>query len=250
MAKPPPPPPPRSDQGENRFAKPDPRWSRLLLWLAMAAILAVFFLPAFTTSDDGDEMPFDEFLQERLFDPLGMVDTGFHAPSEKADRVAVIYAYAEDRSLVPHTGLGANDPLEESPFLSGGGGLVSTPVDYMRFAQMVRNGGELDGVRILSPLTIDLMSRNQLPKAVGEMRPGNGTGFGLDFAVVTDPVEADGISKGEFYWSGLAGCWFWIDPVEDLVFVGMIQQMGQGRPDIRSLSHRLIYQAILEPAAG
>ncbi|MEE2776662.1 MAG: serine hydrolase domain-containing protein [Acidobacteriota bacterium] len=188
---------------------------------------------------------FDEFLQQRLFEPLGMHDTGFHMPAEKAGRIAQIYAYAEDRSLVPHTGLGANDPLEDSPFLSGGGGLVSTAVDYMRFSQMVLNGGELDGVRILSPLTVDLMRRNQLPRDVAEMSPG--TGFGLDFAVVVDAVEADGMSQGEYYWSGLAGCWFWIDPVEDLVFVGMIQQMGVGRPDVRSLSHRLTYQAIVEP---
>ena len=192
--------------------------------------------------------PFDEFLEEHIFGPLGMSDTGFFAPAEKADRVASIYNYAEDRSLVPHTGLGANDPLEIAPFLSGGGGLVSTPVDYLRFAQMMLNGGELDGVRILSPLTVDLMSRNQLPRALGEMRPG--TGFGLDFAVVTDAVEADGMSRGEYYWSGLAGCWFWIDPVEDLIFVGMIQQMGRGRPNIRALSHRLTYQAILDSDAS
>jgi CubicO group peptidase (beta-lactamase class C family) len=75
-----------------------------------------------------------------------------------------------------------------------------------------------------------------------------GTGFGLDFAVVLDPVAADGISQGEYYWGGAAGTWFWIDPVEDLVFIGMIQQFGDGRPDVRSLSRRLLYQAILEPA--
>jgi len=114
----------------------------------------------------------------------------------------------------------------------------------MRFCQMVLNGGELEGVRILSPLTIDLMHRNQLPRALGEMSPG--TGFGLDFAVIVDPVAADGISQGEYYWGGAAGTWFWIDPVEDLVFVGMIQQFGQGIPDVRSLSRRLTYQAIID----
>ncbi|MDX1385628.1 MAG: serine hydrolase domain-containing protein [Thermoanaerobaculia bacterium] len=189
--------------------------------------------------------PFDAFLEERIFEPLAMHDTGFVVPQEKADRIAQIYAYAEDRSLVPHTGLGANDPLEDAAFKSGGGGLLSTPRDYLRFSQMLLNGGELDGVRILSPLTVDLMHRNHLPREAAEMAPG--TGFGLDFAVVLDPVEADGVSAGEYYWSGLAGCWFWIDPVEDLVFVGMIQQMGRGRPNIRSLSHRLTYQAILDP---
>jgi CubicO group peptidase (beta-lactamase class C family) len=191
--------------------------------------------------------PFDEFLQERLFDPLGMTDTGFYVPEESADRFAQIYSYGEDRELVAQEMFGGSRTyLEPTTFFSGGGGLLSTTMDYMRFCQMVLNGGELDGVRILSPLTVDLMHRNQLPRDVVEMSPG--TGFGLDFAVVLDPVEADGISKGEYYWGGAAGTWFWIDPVEDLVFVGMIQQGGSGRPDVRSLSRRLTYQAIMDPA--
>ena len=193
--------------------------------------------------------PFDEFLQERIFDPLGMTDTGFHVPPEKADRFSVVYGYGEDGSLVPGEGFGGGDPadspyLKPTTFFSGGGGLVASTMDYMRFCQMVLNGGELEGVRILSPLTIDLMHRNQLPRELGEMSPG--TGFGLDFAVIDDPVAADGISKGEYYWGGAAGTWFWIDPIEDLVFVGMIQQFGQGRPNVGSLSRRLTYQAIID----
>jgi len=124
--------------------------------------------------------------------------------------------------------------------------MVSTTTDYMRFCQMLLNGGELNGVRILSPLTVELMHRNQLPRGVSQ---APGVGFGLDFAVVEDPVAADGISRGEYYWSGAAGTWFWIDPAEDLVFVGMIQQFGTARPDVRSLSRRLTYQAILEPGS-
>ena len=193
--------------------------------------------------------PFDLFLQERIFDPLGMIDTAFYVPPDKADRLSVVYNYGEDRSLVPGEGFGGGDPadspyLKPTTFFSGGGGLVASTMDYMRFCQMVLNGGELDGVRLLSPLTIDLMHRNQLPRELGEMSPG--TSFGLDFAVISDPVAADGISKGEYYWGGAAGTWFWIDPVEDLVFVGMIQQFGQGLPDVRSLSRRLTYQAIIE----
>ena len=88
------------------------------------------------------------------------------------------------------------------------------------------------------------MHRNQLPPALGTMSPG--TGFGLDFAIVTDPVEAESFSTGEYYWGGAAGTWFWIDPEQDLVFVGMIQQFGQGRPEMRSLSRRLTYQAITD----
>ena len=125
--------------------------------------------------------------------------------------------------------------------------MVSTSIDYMRFCQMLLNGGELDGVRLLAPITIELMHRNQLPTDFPEMRPGAGVGFGLDFAVVIDPVAADTISEGEYYWGGAAGTWFWIDPREDLAFVGTIQQFGQARPDVRSLSRRLTYQAILKP---
>ena len=175
--------------------------------------------------------------------------TVFHVPPDKADRFSVVYGYGEDGSLVAGEGFGGGDPadspyLKPTTFFSGGGGLVASTMDYMRFSQMVLNGGELDGVRILSPLTIDLMHRNQLPRALGEMSPG--TGFGLDFAVIVDPVAADGISQGEYYWGGAAGTWFWIDPVEDLVFVGMIQQFGQGIPNVRSLSRRLTYQAIID----
>jgi CubicO group peptidase (beta-lactamase class C family) len=205
---------------------------------------------------------FDQFLQERVFTPLGMNDTGFYVPKEKAGRFAQIYAYGKDRSLLPPSkfdessriGSAVIEPetvvdkyLKPPTFLSGGGGLVSTTSDYLRFAQMLLNGGELDGVRILSPLTVNLMRQNQLPRTVREMSPG--VGFGLDFAVVDDPVAADGISRGEYYWGGAAGTWFWIDPAENLVFVGMIQQLGNDRPDVRSLSRRLTYQSIIEPAA-
>ncbi len=192
-------------------------------------------------------LPFDVFLKERLFDPLGMKDTGFHVPKDKTGYFAQVYNYDEDGNLIAQEGFGgARNYLKPATFFSGGGGLVSTAMDYMRFCQMLLNGGVLDGVRILSPLTVDLMHRNHLPKDMVEMSPGSGLGFGLDFAVVLDPVEANTISKGEYLWGGAAGTWFWIDPVEDLIFVGMIQQFGRGRPDVRSLTRQLTYQAILE----
>ncbi|MDX1382829.1 MAG: serine hydrolase domain-containing protein [Thermoanaerobaculia bacterium] len=191
--------------------------------------------------------PFGEFLAERIFEPLGMHDTGFYVPAEKADRFSQVYTHDEEGNLIAQEGFGGRRNYLEAPtFESGGGGLVSTTTDYMRFCQMLLNGGELDGARILSPLTVDLMHRDHMPRGM-EMSPG--TGFGLDFAVVLDPVAADGISKGEYYWGGAAGTWFWIDPVEDLVFVGMIQHFagnGYGRADVRSLSRRLAYQAILD----
>jgi CubicO group peptidase (beta-lactamase class C family) len=189
--------------------------------------------------------PFGEFLEQRLFEPLGMTDTAFYVPEEKVSRFAQVYNYDDNGGLVAGEGFPDANFLVEPNFESGGGGLVGSTMDYLRFSQMLLNGGELDGVRILAPLTVDLMHRNQLPDGVAG--PGAGTSFGLDFAVIDDPVAAETYSAGEYYWGGAAGTWFWIDPVEDLVFVGMIQQFGSGRPDVRSLSRRLVYQSIMEP---
>lgn len=191
---------------------------------------------------------FGEFLNERLFEPLGMTDTDFHVPEEKLDRFAQMYVYGPDGELIPSEMFDGADFTVDMAFESGGGGLVSTANDYMRFSQMLLNGGILDGVRILAPLTIDLMHRDQTPPGLtGPMSEATGTVFGLDFAVIVDPVEAESYSAGEYYWGGAAGTWFWIDPIEDVVFVGMIQQAGQGLPDVRSTSRRLLYQSILEP---
>jgi len=196
--------------------------------------------------------PFDEFLRERVFEPLGMMDTGFYVPEEDHDRLAQVYGYDQNGTLVAQATADSN--LRNRPFLdpptffSGGAGLVSTTMDYLRFCQMLLNGGELDGVRILSPTTVRMIRRNHLPRGMEEYAPGQG--FGLDFAVVLDPVEAGTFSAGEYYWGGAAGTWFWIDPVEDLVFVGMIQQFGGLRPDVRSLSRQLVYQTITETGAG
>lgn len=191
---------------------------------------------------------FGDFLNERLFEPLGMIDTDFHVPEEKLDRFAQMYVYGPDGELIPSEMFDGADFTVDMAFESGGGGLVSTANDYMRFSQMLLNGGILDGVRILAPLTIDLMHRDQTPRGLtGPMSEATGTVFGLDFAVIVDPVEAESYSVGEYYWGGAAGTWFWIDPVEDVVFVGMIQQAGQGLPDVRSTSRRLLYQSILEP---
>ncbi len=191
---------------------------------------------------------FGEFLEEQIFEPLNMIDTDFHVPQEKLDRFAQMYVYGENGELLPSEMFDGADFTVDMAFESGGGGLVSTANDYMRFSQMLLNGGVLDGVRILSPLTVDLMHRDQTPPGLtGRMSEASGTVFGLDFAVITDPVEAESYSAGEYYWGGAAGTWFWIDPVEDVVFIGMIQQAGQGLPDVRSTSRRLFYQAIMEP---
>jgi CubicO group peptidase (beta-lactamase class C family) len=186
--------------------------------------------------------PFPEFLEQRIFKPLKMTDTAFYVPADKMNRFAGFYTNDKDGKLVPHPGADYKAP---PALTSGGGGLVSTATDYMRFCQMLLNEGELDGQRILSPLSVQLMRSNMLPAAARTMSPG--TGFGLDFAVVEDPVAAGGFGgAGAYYWGGYAGTWFWIDPVYQLVVVGMIQHRSDGMPDFRGLSRNLTYQAIVQ----
>jgi len=163
---------------------------------------------------------FDEFLKERIFDPLGMVDTGFYVPAEKADRLARQYAPGDNGLRRTDSGAFLSPPK----FLSGGGGLTSTAADYMKFAQMHLNGGELNGKRILSEEAVRIMRTNHLPEAVpniGQLYPGNV--FGVDFAIVDQPGLFNGAPRGTHWWWGIAGSWFWIDPVENIVFIGMIQ---------------------------
>jgi len=164
---------------------------------------------------------FDEFLQERLFDPLDMAETGFFVKPENADRLARQYQPRQDGTLArTDTGAFLNPPK----FLSGGGGLTSTAGDYMKFVQMHLNGGELNGKRVLSKETVEIMRSNQLPDAVpgiGQLYPGNG--FGVDFAIVNDSAAFQGAPLGTHWWWGIAGSWFWIDPVSNIGFIGMIQ---------------------------
>lgn len=192
-------------------------------------------------------LPFPEFLQKRVFDPLGMKDTGFHVPKEKIGRLALIHTEGQDGKLQPPVeGQGLNSDATVVPLgPSGGGGLYSTADDYLRFCQMVLNGGELNGARLLGPRTVQMMRTNHLLTDPPTLRPG--TGFGLDFAVAMNAAAAgEPFADGTFYWSGLAGTWFWIDPTTDLVFIGMIQHQGRAIGEIQGLSRNLTYQAILE----
>ena len=197
---------------------------------------------------------FDRFLKERLFDPLKMEDTFFDVPEPKLDRFGTNHTWnAEKKKLeVLPT---AEYPIYRHPTLfSGGGGLVSTAMDYMRFAEMLRNGGELEGVRVLSPKTIELMTMNHLPAIIKAgvssqtVSPGlyPGRGFGLGFAVLID-VAQSGVagSVGEYTWGGAAGTVFWVDPVEDIVVVEMIQLMSSPWP-LRQELKSLTYQAVTE----
>jgi CubicO group peptidase (beta-lactamase class C family) len=196
-------------------------------------------------------MPFDEFLQKRIFKPLNMVDTAFYVPADKLKRFVELYDYDQEGKFRVLKG-GLNHDFSAKPALSsGGGGLVSTATDYMRFCQMLLNGGQLDGVRLLAPRSVELMRTNVLTPSLSTFAPGSG--FGLDFAVIGDVVAAGGYyGKGTYFWGGAAGTWFWIDPSDDLIVVGMIQQMGAmdaatgfAVPDVRGLSHAYVYQSIL-----
>lgn len=194
----------------------------------------------------------DDFFKSRIFDPLKMDDTGFHVDAAKLDRVSAVHTYGEDGLIAPAGEVRAA-PTSPPAFLSGSGGLLSTAEDYWRFAQMLANGGELDGARILKPETVELMRTNVLAQGVTVDLYGpsqTGTGFGLDFAVINDP-QAAGTPQGlnSFYWGGAFGTWFWIDPTNDLVFVGMIQNLrgsipGAGTPAMREISPRLVYEAL------
>ncbi len=203
---------------------------------------------------------FGDFLAERVFKPLKMNDTGFYTGADKADRLAAVYVFDRDQGKIVEAkalfGVAMPDYTKPPVAESGGGGLVSTTMDYARFSQMVLNGGVLEGVRLLSPATVELMGTNVIPKSV--LVSSNGTtaaqfneavGFGLDFQVVNDARAAGSLQgDGSISWGGAAGTWFWIDPSNDLIFVGMIQRMGgTGGDDLGTMARTLTYQALVEP---
>ena len=193
-------------------------------------------------------MPFDEFVKQRILDPLGMKNTVFGRPDALKDRFAVIYGRSEAGQLQP---TGALDQPGAATRVLGGFSLSSTAADYARFAQMLVNSGELDGVRILSRKTVDLMASNHLPPGVTRGAAGGGTaggeGYGLGVRVVTDPAAAGNLtSAGTFGWSGAAGTHFFVDRDEELVAVFMIQSMGGGGARMSDEFETLVYQAIVD----
>jgi CubicO group peptidase (beta-lactamase class C family) len=200
----------------------------------------------------GQSLP--DFMHERIFEPLGMVDTAFHTPPDKVARRATLYRKSKSRGLVQ-----TDNPLmrdQETPpaLASGGGGLVSTAADYARFAQMLLNGGELNGVRVLSAEAVKLMTANHLPAwmleagfGVGHQKIRPGFGYGFDGAVFTDPAKAGiPVGEGTYQWDGAAGTWFWIDPKNDLLFVGMIQLLSETAPPLQAMTQKLMADAILD----
>ena len=203
----------------------------------------------------GKSLP--EFYAENIFKPLGMKDAGFYVPADKRARFAQVYTSDAEGHLHADPGAaGLSFGYTEQPTLpSGGGGMVSSAEDYLRFAQMLANGGELNGHRILSPASVKLMASNHVPQSLLEarqygigsqwLRPG--FGYGYNCAVVYDPGEANMVDgKGSFFWDGAAGTWYWVDPTNDIVFVGMIQRMGLSGPSVEYQSRSLVYQALLD----
>ena len=181
---------------------------------------------------------FDAFLQERLLGPLGMPDTGFFAPASKASRVVTM------SELTPN-GLRAVARTDSTVYFSGAGGMMSTAEDYLQFAQMMLNGGELNGRRYLSPQTMGLMTSNHTGEMVNGQfgRPARGMGFGLSMQVVMDPVAADlRVSKGAFGWAGGTGVSFWVEPAEQQVSIYFIQggSGGQLRGDVENAIRQAI----------
>jgi CubicO group peptidase (beta-lactamase class C family) len=206
----------------------------------------------------GQSLP--DFIRDHIYKPLGMRDAGFYVPEDKRSRFVTLYRTGPNGELQADPsggGLSGRNYSEQPTMPSGGGGMVSTAEDYYRFAQMLGNAGELNGTRILAPSSVKLMTSNHVPTelltgqfSIGAqvMRPG--FGYGYNCAVVFDPPEAnlpDG--KGTFFWDGAAGTWFWVDPTNDVVFIGMIQRMlGPASPNLEYLSHSVVYQALVDPS--
>jgi CubicO group peptidase (beta-lactamase class C family) len=210
---------------------------------------------------------FDDYLRANIFEPLGMIDSGFHVPADKQSRFAANYSVNPGGTLSLTTvDASAGIQLVDDPanstyltpptYLSGGGGLVSTATDYFRFAQALCNEGELDGERILGRKTLELMVSNHLPGGTDLMNHAlgrwaettfSGIGFGLGVSVTVDPAKAQiSGTPGEFAWGGAASTAFWVDPVEELVVVFMTQLMPSSHYNIRRELRALVYGALTD----
>ena len=202
--------------------------------------------------------PFDRFLRERVLDPLGMSDTGFRVPTGQEARLPACYTAGRDGALTLQDDPEQSSYLKPAGFISGGGGLVSTAADYLKFCRMLLNRGELGGHRLVGPKTLKLMASNHLPggrdlssmsRSMFSEATNEGVGFGLGFATTLDPARTllPG-SVGDIYWGGAAGTYFWVDPAEELIVVFMTQVLGLPQSLRREL-RTLVYSAITDANA-
>ncbi|TCN39132.1 CubicO group peptidase (beta-lactamase class C family) [Kribbella orskensis] len=204
--------------------------------------------------------PLDQYLQDRLFDPLGMIDTGFSVPEPNIHRLAAAYTYAEPGRQQSRAFVLADDPWTSAytrprSFLSGVAGLVSTAGDYLRFCRMMAGGGSVDGVRVMGPRTLRFMTANHLPDGRdlasmadfgGETRR-EGQGFGLGFGVLLDQTVAQTIgTKGEYFWGGAASTAFWVSPADDLIAIFLTQLRPSATYPIRRELRAAVYSSLTD----
>lgn len=198
--------------------------------------------------------PFDRFLEERIFAPLGMVDTGFEVPPDKLARLATLYERSTDDGMAP-VETPANSRFSGGvTTFSGGGGLIATMADYFRFTEALRRKGELDGVRLLGRKTVAYMTCNHLPGDLADMGQPSftetsfaGIGYGLGFSVMLDPAKAGVVATpGEYAWGGYASTYFWVDPVEDITVIFLTQLQPSGCYPLRQELRALTYQALVD----
>lgn len=202
---------------------------------------------------------FEDFLKQRIFDPLGMQDTGFHVRDGQAHRFASCYQPTRDGRIELQDDAQTSGFLKPPGFVSGGGGLVSTAGDYLKFAQAILNGGKGNGHRLIGRKTLDMMVANHLPGGLDlpalsvslfSEAAYSGVGFGLGFATTLDPARTliPG-SAGDYFWGGAASTFFWIDPVEELIGIFMTQLIPSSTYPVRRELRTMVYAAVEESAA-
>ena len=196
---------------------------------------------------------FESFLKERIFDPLGMIDTGFRVSDEQAPRFAACYMRTMDKQVVLEDDPETSHYRHKRNFFSGGGGLVGTTADYMAFCEMLRQGGQFNGFQLLGRRTLELMTANHLMggRSLAQMALGafsetanEGVGFGLGFASTLDEVASRTVGAGDFYWGGRASTIFWVDPEEDLQVIFMTQLIPSSTFNFRGQLKNIVYGAL------